>query len=170
MALEIRRSERLTEEEDRSLLRWEPDIFEIDAYGLAWRDQDWHFVGYVNGEPVCHAGTITHTVTVGGRPVRVGGFGAVVTLPPARGKGYARRTLRTAIDFLRDDLKVAFCLLFCIDRMVPFYEKMGWKKVPDTVIVEQPQGKIPYPMNVMTLALGEEAWPEGVVELTSLPW
>ncbi len=170
MSLEIRRSKAPTEKERQDLFGWEEDIFRIDAYGLKWRKTAWSFIGYIEGEPVSHVGVLGHTVGVENHPILVGGIAAVVTLPSARGRGYAHRTLDAATPFLRDNLKAEFGLLFCLDELMSFYGKMGWKKVEDPVIVDQPQGQVVYPMNVMVLPFRERQWPGGRVELNSLPW
>jgi GNAT superfamily N-acetyltransferase len=170
MNFAVQGMERLSAEEERALLGWGEDIFQIDSYRLSWRDQEWHFVGRAEGRPVSHVGVLVHDVSVAGLPVRVGGVAAVVTIPEARGHGYATRTLREAMDYLRDERGAQFGFLFCIDRMIPFYRNMGWEKVTESVMVDQPRGRIAYPMNAMTLPLADAEWPAGQVELNSRPW
>lgn len=71
---------------------------------------------------------------------------------------------------LLDEWKVDAGLLFCLQRMVPFYEAQGWQKVEQPVLIEQPRGEIISPLEVMVLPLGAQHWPEGRVKLNSFPW
>jgi predicted acetyltransferase len=129
-----------------------------------------HFILDVDGQPVSHVGLIDQIVNVAGQAVRVGGIGAVVTAGELHGRGYAQKTLRHAERYMCEELKVEFGLLFCLDRLKPFYERQGWQPVNDAVEFDQPSGKMVSPLNVMVLPCGERAWPAGVTDLCSLPW
>jgi hypothetical protein len=119
---------------------------------------------------VGHVGFIKHEVQVGNQPVLVGGVGQVVTLPAGQRRGYARAALRWSAAFLCDELRAAFGLLFCVERMVPFYAGLGWQVVEAPVWIEQPTGRVISPMPVMVLPCQGQVWPAGAVELNSLPW
>jgi hypothetical protein len=71
---------------------------------------------------------------------------------------------------MRDDLGASFGLLFCLARLVPFYESQGWQLVEPGVLIDQPCGKVPSPIPVMVLPFENEPWPEERVDLGSLPW
>jgi GNAT superfamily N-acetyltransferase len=67
-------------------------------------------------------------VWVGQETARVGGIGAVATVPAARGKGYATSVLQYCQDFLRTQgyrLGVLFCTI------VDFYQPLGWSCVEE---------------------------------------
>ncbi|MGH9900868.1 MAG: GNAT family N-acetyltransferase [Pyrinomonadaceae bacterium] len=170
MAEEIKRCEALSDAEKQQLFGWGEDIFGVTSLGLRWRPKDLHFLLYRDGSAVSHVGLLRHVVRVGGEPVTVGGVGGVVTIPAAQGKGFARGLLGRAVDFFGREWGADAGLLFCLGRMVPFYESMGWNVVDPPVLIEQPAGKVASPLPVMALPCGGRGWPNGQVELDSLPW
>ncbi|HEV7842883.1 MAG TPA: GNAT family N-acetyltransferase, partial [Pyrinomonadaceae bacterium] len=137
---------------------------------LKWKAKDLHLFVDVDGRPVTHVGLLQHTISVGERPVKVCGVGAVVTELKAHGKGYASHAMRYAKTLMCKEWEVDFGLLFCRDPLVPFYECLGWQQLKEPVEVEQPSGPIQIPVNVMVLPCRAEAWPTGHVKLNGLPW
>lgn len=170
MSEEIRLVKALTDEERKRLFGWGENIFGVEDANYRWRPKDLHFILDVDNVPASHVGLIDHTVKVDGQPVRVGGIGAVVTAGELHGRGYAQKTLRYAERFLCEELKVEFGLLFCLDRLKPFYERQGWKLVQDIIEFDQPSGKVHSPFNVMVLPCGDRVWPAGAVDIGSFPW
>jgi hypothetical protein len=169
--MEIRIAEDLSDEERRYLFGWGEDIFGANHLNLSWRPKDLHLLLYVDGRAETHIGLLRHTISVGDRSLRVCGVGGVVTAHASHGKGYASHAMRYAGAFMCRELDVDFGLLFCRDPLVPFYERMGWQKVLAPVLIEQPEGPIQSPMNVMVLTCGAAGeWPAGPVKLNSLPW
>lgn len=168
--MEIRVRNNISDEESARLFGWGEDIFGSNYLNLTWKPKDLHIFLDVDDNPVTHVGLLQHTVTVAGQPLKVCGVGGVVTILDAQGKGYATRAMRHAASLMREQLDVAFGLLFCHGRLMPFYERLGWRKVKDAVEIEQPSGPITSPMNVMILPCGKESWPVGPVKLNSLPW
>jgi GNAT superfamily N-acetyltransferase len=170
MSEEIRLARDFTDEERQRLFGWGENIFGIEDNKYRWRPKELHFILDVDGQAASHVGLIDHTVNVAGQPVRVGGIGAVVTAGELHGRGYAQKTLRYAERYMCEELKVEFGLLFCLDRLKPFYERRGWQLLKDAVEFDQPSGKMVSPLNVMVLPCGERRWPAGVTDLCSLPW
>ncbi len=174
MDVEIRVTEGVLDPEDRRLLfEWGKNIFGVEDSLLQWRPKDTHFILEADGRVASHVGVLKHTVSAGGVNVVVGGVGGVVTVPEMQGKGLAQRGMRHAAAFMCEELGVEFGLLFCLDRLVGFYESLGWRLVPEQVEVQQPSGPITAPFNLMVLPCGgggERAWPPGAVKLNSLPW
>ena len=166
---EIRRTEALTEEETQRLFGWGENIFGV-APDLSWRSKDCHFLLYAEGELVSHVGALKHGISVDGEPVRVGGVGGVATVLTAQKKGYARKLMRHAAEVFEREWKVDAGLLFCLPRLTSFYEALGWQRVKDSVLIEQPGGQLVSPMEVMVLPFGGKGWPSGSIELRSLPW
>src|SRR5579862_7969173 len=74
---------------------------------LAWDDSD---------ELVSHVGVFLREGTSDGENVRIGGIGGVMTLPSARGRGYASSAMRAAQEFLRTPCSCDFAVLFCEPR------------------------------------------------------
>jgi hypothetical protein len=91
-------------------------------------------------------------------------------VPEAQKKGFARRLMQHTAKFFEREWKVAAGLLFCLPEMVAYYEVLGWQGVESPVLIEQPKGKIASPLRVMALPLSKEEWPNGSIELHSLPW
>jgi predicted acetyltransferase len=168
--VEVRLVTNLSETEKRQLFEWSPNVFGDEALHLQWRLKDWHFLVYADEQLVSHVGIVKHVVTVGEQPVTVGGIGGVVTVPAAQGKGYASTALQAATKFMREELMVDFGMLFCLARMIPFYQRFGWQEVQEPVIIDQPSEKMPSPLMVMVLPCRKQTWPAGTVKLESLPW
>ena len=99
MSVEIRIADRISDEEREQLFGWGADVFGALSLNLRWRPKDWHVLVYAEGRAVSHVGLLAHTLEVGGRRVRVGGVGAVVSAPSVQGRGFATRALRLASDF-----------------------------------------------------------------------
>jgi len=165
-AMDIRTFQTLPDAERQALFGWGEDLFSVNALGLRWRSKDRHFVLYEDGAPLASASVLRHEV----HHRVIGGLGGVITLPEARGRGLARQVVSRATEFMRDDLGVSFGLLFCLPRLVPFYESQGWTVVEQGVLIDQPGGKVPSPVPVMILPFGDEPWPAERVDLGSLPW
>jgi GNAT superfamily N-acetyltransferase len=165
----IRQAEVLTDVEKQKLFGWGDDIFGASSLELHWRPKDSHFLLYVDGIAVSHVGLLKHVVSVAGQPVTVGGVGGVVTVPEEQNRGHARELMQHATRLLAD-WRVDAGLLFCLKRMVPFYELQGWQVVNQPVLIEQPDGEINSPLEVMVLPLGGRPWPDGKVKLNSFPW
>jgi aminoglycoside 2'-N-acetyltransferase I len=168
--MEIRLEENVSDEERRQLFGWGEDIFGVTHLNLKWRPKDLHLFLDVDGRPVSHVGLLQHTIEVGGRPLKVCGVGGVVTARFAQGKGYGSHAMRSAEALMSEQWGVDFGVLFCRDELVPFYERLGWQLVKESVEIEQPSGPVASPMIVMALACKQSAWPAGPVKLNSFPW
>jgi GNAT superfamily N-acetyltransferase len=168
--MKIRVDDKVSDEERRELFGWGEDIFVVEGLNLRWRSKDLHLFVDVDGRPVTHVGLLQHTISVDGRPVKVGGVGAVVTALASHGKGYASHAMRYVKTLMCEEWGVDFGLLFCRDQLVSFYERLGWQLLKVPVEIEQPSGTTTFPLNVMVLPCRAEAWPEGRVNLNGLPW
>ena len=170
MMEEIRQTQALSDEEKTQLFGWGDNIFGVESLKLNWRPKDLHFLFYSDGRPISHVGIVKHVVSVNGKPVTVGGVAGVVTVPAEQKKGCARRLMEHAMRFFEREWKVDAGLLFCLPQLAAYYERLGWQGVESTVMIEQPNGKIASPLRVMVRPLGGRSWPNGSVELQSLPW
>ena len=124
---------------------------------------------YLDGEPVSHLGVLKHTVTVDGEPVIVGGVGGVVTVPEAQNRRCAHDLMQRATA-LFENWHLAAGLLFCRPGLVSFYESQQWQVIEGPVLIQQPDGEIKSPLEVMVRPFGGYLWPEGEVRLNSFPW
>lgn len=158
----------LTEDDRARLFGWGEDIFGVKQLNLSWRHKDVHFTLTVAGEVVSHVGVLKHEVSVGGEAIMVGGVGGVVTIPTAQRRGYARELMSHAAEFFKN-WQVEAGLLFCLKRRVAYYGSQGWQLVRSPVEIQQPNGNIASPLEVMVLPL-TRTWPEGKIQLNSFPW
>ncbi len=167
---EVQLTQTLSAAQRRILLGWGDDIFDIGQLDWHGRKKEWQLLGYVDGELVSRVGILKTVVNVAQLPLNVGGIGGIVTIPTAQRKGYARTLLQQAAAFMTDTLQVDFALLFCLPRLLPYYQRAGWQEVTSAVFIDQPAGRMASPVPVMWLACrGERGWPDGVVEI-GLPW
>lgn len=169
MQTTIRQTETLTADEKQQLFEWGEDIWEAAHLNIRWRPKDHHFILDIDGVPVSHVGAVKHEVAVKDQAVLVGGVGGVATVPAWQKHGFARELMKHAVR-LFEEWKVDAGLLFCLPSRVAFYESQGWQLVKRPVMVEQPQGEIVSPLEVMVLPLGDFRWPDGDVRLRSFPW
>jgi aminoglycoside 2'-N-acetyltransferase I len=170
MDIEVKRTDELTESERAYIDAWLIQQFAEESGDYEWSDVDWHVLLRVDGRLVSHAEIVERMGTVDGHPVSLGGIGGVVTLPEWRGRGLATATLERAAAFMRDDLRVAFGLLICDERMIPFYSRLGWQVVGGPLTFDQPGGKVVFDDVTMVLPCTDEDWPEGTIDLCGLPW
>jgi GNAT superfamily N-acetyltransferase len=147
-----------------------PDPFGVEHLGLKWRPKDLHFLLDVDGHPVCHVGVLQHSVRCGARDIGLVGIGGVITASHAQGLGHASALVRHAIRFAFDQWPVETGLLFCLPRMVAFYGELGFRSLPQPVLIEQPGGRIPSPVPVMAYPAEPMSRFESALELGSQPW
>src|SRR4051812_36040152 len=167
---EIKQSPTLTDDEFQTLFCWGEDIFGDLAHALTWRPKDLHFVLYRDGKPVTHVGLLQHVITVNRQQVSVAGVGGVVSIPEVQRLGLAQRLMRHATDFFSREWIVSAGLLFCLPKLEHYYARLGWQTIAGPVTFAQPSGQTISPMLVMVLPLQGFKWPEGAVDLQSLPW
>ena len=161
----------LSETEKKHLFGWDKDIFGAAGYEhITWLPKTTHILLSVKEQLVSHIGLVKETVVVNGQTIRVAGVGGVVTIGQAHGKGYGSQAMRYAADYFRREMDITFGMLFCFDRLLPFYKQLGWQQITDPVTVGQPQGTIVIPVNTLVLPCSEQAWPAGAVTTESYPW
>ena len=103
--------------------------------------------------------------------MKVGGIGGVKTAPAARGRGFAGTAIRLALDFFREQGDVDFGLLVCEPGLVPFYERLGWRRFPGDLLVTQRQETVPFTFNLpMTIPVRVQEALGGRIDLLGPPW
>ena len=170
MSFEIRQKESLSDFEKQQLFGRSENIFGVTALNLSWRPKDLHFLLCVNSKVVSHVGVLKHRISVNGQPLTIGGIGGVVTVAEERKKGYAGLLMQHTARFLKHFWGVEVGLLFCLLRMISYYEMFGWQLVEHDVLIDQPTGKMVSPLKVMVLPCAGYLWPDDEVELRSQPW
>ena len=105
------------------------------------------------------------------RAVRVGGIGGVKTHPAFRGRGFATAAIRLALDYFHGQGDVDFGLLVCEAGLVPFYERLGWRRFPGELLVTQRQATMPFTFNLaMTIPVRLQEPLAGAIDLMGPPW
>jgi aminoglycoside 2'-N-acetyltransferase I len=172
MKIEISSRREMQEVERKQVDAWVAQIFADEADNLVWSSDDWYVSVKLDGQMVSHVGIVERTGTVDGQPVKLGGIGGVATRPDWRRHGYAGAALRTAAEFMRNELRVEFGLLVCGDQMMPYYGKLGWQLVAGPLMFDQPKGKTTFgdSTKVMVLPCNKHDWPPGVIDLCGPPW
>lgn len=163
-------SRALSKDEARRLFGWGRDIFHGARYNLQWRGTDLHCVLSSYGKPATHVGILRHVVRVRGRSVVVAGVGGVVTAPLYQWKGYASLAMKETQQFIMKKMRIDFGLLFCPDRLKPFYAQLGWRPIQAPVFIDQSTDQIRMPLNTMVLRCHSRKWPKGTIFLRSAPW
>jgi predicted acetyltransferase len=138
--------------------------------GTKWASADWTVMVWEDEDLVTNIHIIERMALVGDQPVRLGGIGNVATKVEWRRRGYATEALKLAVDYLHDPLKVDFGLMIATEKMIPGYEKRGWRVVAKSMLIEQPDGKKTFDIPVMTLPVLKQEWPEGEIDLCGYPW
>jgi len=160
----------VTPERRQRLFRFEPDVFSTDSLGLEWEPKTRFFHVFEAGELVANASFVARTVNVAGADLPVVGIGGVVCRPEARGRGHATAAIAAALAYGRAVTGADFGMLFCLARLLPFYSRSGWDRVPGPVLIEQPAGPIASPLEVMVKPLSRHAWLAGPVRVNGKPW
>ena len=129
------------------------------------------FVRDDTGRLVSHVGVLTRDATLDGTAVRIGGIGGVATHPDYRGRGYAAAGMQGAMDFFAEDPGIAFALLVCQPDVAPYYARLGWQPFDGVLMVEQPNGRVRFMLNMpMVFPIHAEVPKHGEIDLCGLPW
>ncbi len=143
---------------------------------IVWRDVVWaHATSRVlawdndGRAPVSHVGVFRRQGANNGRSVQIGGVGGVMTLPTARGCGFASAAMRTAHALMRDSWACDFAVLFSEAHNYPLYASLGWRIYAGDVLADQVGVREPFFMTAMVLDLNGKA-EDGTIDLFGLPW
>jgi GNAT superfamily N-acetyltransferase len=170
MTRRIRHVEALSEDEWRTLFGWHSDPFGVAHLGLDWRVKDMHFLLELDEQPVSHVGILRHAGRVGTRRVQFAGFGSVITVPHAQRQGHASTLIERATQFVFDEWRVDAGLLFCLPRMLPYYQRLGWVALEHAVLIDQRSGRVAAPIPTMVYPADRCPRLDAPIELESAPW
>jgi GNAT superfamily N-acetyltransferase len=139
---------------------------------IEWAPHEWGVIGWgAEGVALCYVGVLLREARWDGRAVKVGGIGGVKTHPASRGRGFAATALRRALDFFRSRGDVDFGLLVCEPALVPFYERLGWRRFPGDLLVTQRQATVPFTFNLpLTTPVRLQEPLGGRIDLLGPPW
>lgn len=138
--------------------------------GIKWALPNWAVMVWEDDDLVSNVHIIERLAKVGNSMVKLGGIGNIATKVEWRRRGYASAALKVAQEFLRDPLKVDFGLMIATEERISHYEKLGWRVVADSMMIDQPDGKTTFNISVMVLPVCKQDWEEGTIDLCGLPW
>lgn len=160
----------LSQEDAAASTRLDTVAFEGIDDGLEWAPSEWLLRGFAGEELVTQLAILDRQIKVGEQQVRVGGIGGVATDPRWRKRGFAEKSMIEAARLMRDEFKVEFGMLFCLDDMLAYYSRLGWQQIFTPVRIEQRGGTMVLPLYAMVIPLTGRDWPLGAVDLCGLPW
>lgn len=135
-----------------------------------WAQPDWCYRAFDGAELAVFHNVVLRTVRVDGAEVRAAGLNNMITLPAFRGRGAATRLLSETQPRWFQELGAEIGLLLCADALMPFYARLGWRKLDARVTYDQPAGCRIWSANCMVLdRKGLIGAPRGV-DLCGLPW
>jgi GNAT superfamily N-acetyltransferase len=178
MRWELRRVADLTPDEQSALRSLALAVYPPETAaawpgrGIEWAAHQWGVVGWgADGAALCYVGVVLRAARWNERAVKVGGIGGVKTHPASRGRGFAGTAIRRAVDFFREQGDVDFGLLVCEAGLVPFYERLGWRKFPGDLLVTQRRATVPFTFNLpMTTPVRLQEPLGGAIDLLGPPW
>ena len=93
-------------------------------------------------------------------------------MPPrgSGGEGHATAAVAAALAYGAAATGAEFGMLFCLPRLLAFYARSGWQRLPEPVWIEQPAGTIASPLEVMVKPLTGRQWLAGEVRVNGRPW
>lgn len=168
----LKRDAELTDAERAALAGMSRLAFGPDSWVRqhAWAKPDWRFILLLDGVPVSHVKVTEGKGLIGSNVRKLAGIGGVMTLPAFQQQGFASRLLDRAEDFIFSEVGADLGWLFCLEELVPYYARRGWRLVEAQVTVEQPSGSLVWPEKAMALPRPGEDWRQGPVEVRSFPW
>lgn len=93
-------------------------------------DETVHFLRVAGDLLVSHVQVIPIEVHGRDRDLTLGGVSGVLTYPQFRGEGHATALLHAAAGHInRQGFDLG--MLFCGPEMIPFYERLGWRALPE---------------------------------------
>ena len=139
---------------------------------IEWAQHQWGVIGWdAGGAALCYVGAVLREARWNDCAVRVGGIGGVKTHPASRGRGFATTAIQQALHFFHGQGDVDFGLLVCEPGLVPFYERLGWRRFPGELLVTQRQATVPFTFNlVMTTPVRLQELLAGTIDLMGPPW
>jgi len=129
-----------------------------------------HFLGKMEGRIVSNVSLVEREIAVNGRKYIIGGIGGVATLPEWKRKGIAASLMNAATQFILENPRFEFGMLFCETRMIHYYARFGFEVIVNAVFLTHKGMRERSNDTIMILRTGHRNFPEGVVELPGGSW
>ena len=132
----------------------------------------WSVMAKPDQSVVSQTGILYRVIRVGDVLVPVGGLSTVMTLAEARGRGYGRAVLASAMAFVGVWLWAPFALVLCAADASGFYEHLGWRTVNEPVSCSGFGGQqaLTDRLAMVLPCQGQAEWPGGPIDLCGAPW
>ncbi len=171
-----RGSGRTTESELSQISRWEQQLFAedrriIDAF--TWEDKrglGFNIQTYVDDRLAGVAHVFARIARLSDEPILIGALGGVMTAQEQQRKGVATQTVRTAGDLILTNLRADLGVLLCTERLLSFYQRLGWQRQEGSVSIEQPSGTMRWPHEAMVLTDDARSIVDCPLDLCGLPF
>jgi aminoglycoside 2'-N-acetyltransferase I len=168
--IEIKAIRNLSQPEQDEVYQLLTVVFEADISQWTWSQDDYRLLVRIDNRILSHVAIIERTCLVNEHPVKVGGVGGVGTHPEWRGQGLASLAMRQTAEFMKNQLKVEYGVLFCANEMVPYYQRLGWRMIDAPVTFEEHGVRMQCDCPVMYLPCVKPYWPAGNVDVCGTLW
>ena len=135
---------------------------------------DFTAVVEIDDKAAAHVAIISRTITVGETQLHVAALGLVAVLPEFRGNDLSFIAIKAAMEEMtRRDYDLG--LLFCVEGLVPFYQRSGWTQISgrEFKFFDLEQNKVavfPAERKRMFFPIKLKEFPEGNVNLNGVKW
>lgn len=136
-----------------------------------WASFDWYVTAEAAGRRVGVACVVKREGQVGGAPARLCLLGGVYTVPELRGHGIGSAVVGRATRLMAEDVgcQCQYGVLICRDALVPFYERLGWRRVPNEMAFERFGEPGVIQGSIMVRELTGRRLPPGTIDVRGLP-
>ena len=166
----------LSDDERAAIARLSNAVYPPDEWAdwpgrfIEWSDPEWCVRITREGELLSYTGIVLRSGLLSEQKVLIGGVGGIKTHLNARGAGYAREGVNTALAFF-DRMAVDFALLVCEPHLLSYYSRIGWQEFHGQLLVTQRGVVEEFTFNrVMTHPVGAPAPMNGRIHLCGPPW
>jgi len=138
---------------------------------IEWiEESNYRVLGFVGGRLVSQVILSSQDILIGSQSLSIAGVGGVGTHPDWRRRGFARRLLKAAEDWIRSEGCYDFGMLFCDPEMIPYYASCGYIQIYNPIFIIQRGQRVEFVDHQMVLPISGKPWPEGVVDIPGRPW
>jgi predicted acetyltransferase len=123
--IEIHSAKNLSSERSLELGRWFDK--EFGKLPFHWAEPNWYVLALFDSKLLGRLGIVERKVSINEYLFDIAGISGVVTGDQWRGSGIATDMLKSAMEFIHNQLNISYCLLLCRSQVAPFYAKLGWK-------------------------------------------
>lgn len=143
------------------------------ARGHQWRTRwaafDWYVTAETGVRLVSAAGIVDRQGAVGGAPAHLALLGGVFTAPKHRKQGLASDVVRRSMEVMAQELQCDFGVLICTRELIPFYERLGWRHVPNHLEFVRFGEPGSHSGPVMVFECAGRSLPVGPIDVMGLP-